>query len=225
MQRARSEAARAQRLSAIVDAAAVCFDSVGPDVTLDQIASSSGLTRTTLYGYGATKEEILLLLAGREAANWFGDVTPRLRRARSVAAVARLLSDTLVANPRFVALVSACGPILERNVSLEAATAWKRQLQGQLLAAGEAIDSALMVAPGSGARLLLHVYAVASGLHGVATPPPVAAKAIALAGLEALQVDFAGELRIGTLALAQALLANPLKAPASPNHRQRKATP
>jgi AcrR family transcriptional regulator len=209
VQRARSEEAKAERLRSIVDAAARCFDGVGIDVTLDQIAVASGLTRTTLYGYGTTKEEILLLLADREVSEWFSVVTPALARARSSKGVVRVLTDSIVERPRFISVLALCGPILERNVSVEAATAWKQRLHDQLLAAGGSIDAALHVSIGSGARLLLHVYAVATGLHSVAAPPAVAAKAIADAGLCALEVDFASELRVAVGALAATLLSDP----------------
>jgi AcrR family transcriptional regulator len=217
MQRARSEAAKAERLAAIVDAAGACFDAEGIDVTLDQIAAASGLTRTTLYGYGSTKEEILLLLAEREVVEWFSVVTPALRRARSVNGVVGILSDSIVDRPRFTSVLALCGPVLERNVSLVAAIRWKQRLHDQVLLAGAAIDTATGTSAGSGARFLLHVAATTTGLYAMAIPPPVATLAIAQAGLHALNIDFDSELRVALAALGAALLQPVLQPILQPN--------
>lgn len=206
MQRARSDEAKAERLSAILDATAEWFDRAGSDLTLDQVAATAGLTRTTLYGYAATREELLVLLTGRELNEWFDDVTPMLRRCRTSVGVARTLTDTLLAAPRLAPLLALCGTVFERNISGDAAIAWKQNLHDYLLQTGSVIDLATRSRTGAGARLLLHVYASVTGLHGVAFPPPVAAKAIADAGLTGLLISHDAELRLAITALTSTLL-------------------
>ncbi len=206
MQRARSPEAKTIRLVAILDATARCFDEVGPDLTLDQVATAAGLTRTTLYGYAVTREELLLLLTARELDGFFDALALGIRRRRSANGVARLFAEAVIERPRLAPLLASCSVVFERNISLGAAVTWKQHLHDQLLATGAHIDSALRLDEGSGARFVLHVHAVVTGLHGVAFPPEVAAKAITDAGLDALRVDFADELIVSLTALAGALL-------------------
>lgn len=187
-------------------AAEQCFGSLGPELTLDQVAAATGLTRTTLYGYAATREELLVLLTERELDRWFNVVTPALRRAKTSTGVARAICAHIVDQPRLPPLLALCGSVFERNISLDAATRWKQHLHDQVLATGSVIDEATGSTQGSGARLLLHVHATVTGLYSVATPPPVAAKAIVDAGLGALQIDFATELRLAITALSSTIL-------------------
>lgn len=214
MQRARSDEAKAERLGAILDATAQWFDVAGPDLTLDQVAATAGLTRTTLYGYAATREEVLVMLTSRELDEWFDEVTPLLRRCRTSIGVARSLTDTLLATARLVPLLALCGTVLERNISLDAARRWKQNLHDHLLASGTVIDIATRSRAGSGARLLLHVHASATGLHGIAFPSPIAAKAIADAGLTGMLIDPGAELRLAITALASTILQPAQRKPA-----------
>jgi AcrR family transcriptional regulator len=206
MLRARSDEAKAERLVAILDAAAQWFDAVGPDLTLDQVAATAGLTRTTLYGYAATREELLILLSTRELNTWFATVNPVLRRCRTSVGVARALADTLLDATRLAPLLALCGTVFERNISLEAATVWKQNLHDQLIETGTLIDRATRSRDGSGARLLLHTYASVTGLHSIANPPSVAAKAIAEAGLQGLRIDHETELRAAITIAASSFL-------------------
>ena len=206
MLRARSEVAKTIRRAAILDAAALRFDEVGTDLTLDQVASAAGLTRSTLYGYAATREELLLLLTSRELDGFFDHLAGGIRRRRSANGVAVLVLDAVIARPRLAPLLASCSVVFERNISLDAAIVWKQHLHDHLLVTGAQIDSTLGLVDGSGARFLLHVHAAVSGLHGVAFPPEVAAEAITDAGLDALRVDFAEELIVSLTALAGVLL-------------------
>jgi AcrR family transcriptional regulator len=206
MQRARSREHRNERLTAILDATGSLFDVIGPDLTLANIADATHLTRTTLYGYAATREELLLLLTERELSGWFERVSAQLARVRSVNGVVNVTVDELIATPRLAPLLALCGVLVERNVSLDAAVAWKSHLQQQVLGVGSQIDGVSSSTGGSGARFLLHVYASMTGLHSLAFPTETAAKAIAASGADVLVVNFERELRQAVAALAHSLL-------------------
>jgi AcrR family transcriptional regulator len=206
MQRARSVEAKQERRQAIINATRRCFDAHGPDLTLDQVASTAGLTRTTLYGYVATREEVLLLLIAEELTEWAEAVQRSLPRLRAPSGVARVVADRLVEHSRVAPLLGLCGIVVERNVSPDGVLAWKHVAHECIVSLGAGIDQTLNTPVGSGARFLLHTYSVATGLHTVAFPTTAAAKAIADGGLTELTIDFATELRIALLALAQMLL-------------------
>jgi AcrR family transcriptional regulator len=216
VQRARSDEAKATRLIAILTATSELFEETGPAVTLSQVAERAHLSRTTLYGYASTKEELLLLLTGAELQKFFDGVTRSLGQGESPAdAVAAVVCSL----PRLAPLLSLTSTVFETNVSLEAAIAWKTHVHDGLTRTGTTIDEQLGTAPGSGSRFLLHAYAVVTGLHTVAQPAPIALKAIDSANLSALRIEFRGELLIALHALQDALLA-PVR-PLSP----RKARP
>jgi AcrR family transcriptional regulator len=207
VQRARSAEHREQRLAAILDATASRFDLVGPDLTLGQIAEATGLTRTTLYGYASTREELLLLLTDRELTAWFARLKTGLASRRTVRSVTNLVVDELLAQPRLAPLLALCGVLIERNVSLDAAVIWKSRLQEQVTTAGGEIDRICGSSAGSGARFLLHVYASLTGLYSLAFPTEIALKAIEQSGSSILLIDFETELRMAITSLAHALLA------------------
>jgi AcrR family transcriptional regulator len=205
MQRARSAEHRQERLTAILDATASLFDALGPDLTMAHIADATNLTRTTLYGYAATREELLLMLTDRELSAWFDRVSSKLDRVRSVNGVVKVISDELLGTARLAPLLALCSVLTERNVSLDAALRWKVRLQKQVLDVGRQIEAICTSPPGSGARFLLHVHASMTGLHSLAYPTETAAKAIAQSGSRVLVIDFARELPHAVAALAHSL--------------------
>jgi AcrR family transcriptional regulator len=216
VQRAKSAEAKAIRRAAILDATANWFDQVGAELTLDHVAQSAGLTRSTLYGYAATREELLLALTSREIAAWFEAVSSGLRRVRTTDGVARVVTTELLTRPRLPALLALCPTVFERNITDAAAAQWKLDLHEQVMSLGIAIDAITSARAGSGARFLLHAYAVVTGLHGIAFPPPIAAKAIADGALDLLRIDFETELTAAIAGAARAFL---------PASSRRKDTP
>jgi Tetracyclin repressor-like, C-terminal domain len=121
--------------------------------------------------------------------------------------------DQFVARPRLAPLLTQCSIVFERNVSLDAAKQWKVRVHDQLLDAGRVIDTTLQTRPGTGARFLLHTYASVVGLHSLASPTPIAAKAIAETGLAALVVNFDRELHVAIRSLAETLLSTSKERP------------
>jgi AcrR family transcriptional regulator len=225
MQRARSDEAKTARLQSILMAASALFSEFGPHMTLAQVASHAGLSRTTLYGYANTKEELLLLLVGADLERFQATVTNSLRDG---AGPAVSVASAVTGVPTFAALLSLAGSVLESNVSYDAAMAWKQQVHRCVLNLGTAIDETTNAAAGSGARFLLHAYASVTGLYSVANPVSIAAKAIDDAGLTILRIEFRGELLISLTALEHALLAPPSQfTPKSSATRKlsQKATP
>jgi AcrR family transcriptional regulator len=218
MQRARSDAAKAQRFSEILTAAADLFDEMGPELSLQQVAGRCGMARTSLYGYAQTKEELLLLLAAAELRTFFNHLNTSLAEGeRPSVAVA----TAVAALPRLAPLTTMISTVIESNVSFEAALAWKQQLHTSVVATGQVMDLQADAAPGSGARFLLHAYAVVTGLHLVANPAPIAAKAIEAGGFAELRLEFRGELLIALTALEQQLLPKHNAIPATPTRRIR----
>jgi AcrR family transcriptional regulator len=220
MQRARSDEAKTERLLTILEAAAALFDEFGRHLTLAQVATAAGLSRTTLYGYANTKEELLLLLTGSELQQFAriasSSAVSGLRPAESVASAVNAL-------PRFAPLLLLSGPVLESNVSYEAVMAWKQQVHLCLHELGATFDMTTESATGTGARFLLHAYASVTGLFAVASPAAIAVKAIDDAELHMLRIEFRGELFIALTAIENMLFNS--KSPTTKSRIVRKATP
>ena len=223
MQRARSPESKEQRWTEVLAAATDCFDSLGPDLTLRHVAEAAGLTRTTLYGYAATREELLLRLLQNELETWFAEVRSAVARRRTPSGVAEVITERVVAQPRLAPLLnpsarscsSATSPKTPRVPGRRGSKTrcWK-PVRRSIERPEQHRELVL--------RFLLHVAATVTGLHGVAAPAPVAAKVIAERGLDALRIDFSSELQVAVDALAAALLSS--KKEGNPDE-QRKTTP
>ncbi len=111
--------------------------------------------------------------------------------------IARLLADAVCADARLPRLLGLLHLVLERNVDVADAHAFKARLRDHVVDAGERLER---VAPwldrDGGARLLMRLDALVVGLQQMADPAPAVREAIAGdARLALFEIDFDGELR------------------------------
>lgn len=129
-QRARTDEQRAERIESILAAAAALFESTSyDDVTLQAIAEQAGFTRSNLYRYFRSREEIFLELYRIDLSAWLGAFESALsalpdpqqgdRSAslRTVDAFADLWTDVLLEQERMLRLSPLLTISLERNSS------------------------------------------------------------------------------------------------------------
>lgn len=86
------------RKEEIVDACAALYETTGfRDITLRDIGAKTSFTRTSIYNYFQTKEEIFLALLQREHELWIADLRELIRQnaSLSVEAFADQLARTL----------------------------------------------------------------------------------------------------------------------------------
>ena len=108
MSRGSPELTRA-RMEEIVSACARLYESKGfKEITLKEIGEATTLTRTGIYLYFETKEEIFLALLAREYDAWSEELRSlmREREAMTRREVAEALAGTLTAHPRLLRLLS-----------------------------------------------------------------------------------------------------------------------
>ena len=73
------------RKEEIVDACASLYETMGfKDITIRDIGEKTSLTRTSIYNYFQTKEEIFLALLEREHRLWIADLEEIARANRSL---------------------------------------------------------------------------------------------------------------------------------------------
>jgi AcrR family transcriptional regulator len=196
-QRAMDEVEKEERRRQILAAAAELLEASSFDrVSIQATADRCGLAKGTVYLYFKTKEELFLALIAEEFTAWFGDLLLRLEPVTPMADPDRIdefaggVVLSLADHPRLLRLLPILHPILERNISFDAALAFKRQLLNQLLGCGEGIERVLaFLQAGQGAELLLFAYAQLIGLQSMAETSPVIRQILLEPGMGLFKVD------------------------------------
>ena len=120
-QRARQPAQKEQRRQAILSAAAALFAEGGYDaLSLTAIADRVGLSKSNLYRYFESREEILLELLAGDLERMTHEIEAELAPLAGTgdrAAAARVLAQAWAVRPRSCQLVSVLAAVLERNVT------------------------------------------------------------------------------------------------------------
>ena len=132
-----SEGLTAARRAEIVDACAALYETMGfRDVTIRDIGAKTSFTRTSIYNYFQTKEEIFLALLQREHEVWSADLEELARwdKALSVEEFAHELARTLEKRGCMLKLMSMNLYDMERNSRLENLVAFKQAYAGALQA-------------------------------------------------------------------------------------------
>lgn len=124
-----SEALTQARREEIINACAQLYETMGfKDVTIKEIGKITSFTRTSIYNYFQTKEEIFLALIGREFDLWSDALEQALAEEQMLdrARLAEILADTLSARTLMLKILSMNMFEIEENSSVEQLTAFKR---------------------------------------------------------------------------------------------------
>ena len=132
-----SEELTIARKEEILDACATLYETMGfRDITIRDIGAKTSFTRTSIYNYFQTKEEIFLALLQREHEVWSADLEELARwdKALSVEEFANELARTLEKRGCMLKLMSMNLYDMERNSRLENLVAFKQAYAGALQA-------------------------------------------------------------------------------------------
>lgn len=210
LRRARSTQEKAQRHDAIVATALGLFRHHEYDeVTMDVVAREAGVAKGTVYLYFPTKEALFLDVL----ADLVGHVLASLRDQLdaeppwSPEAVAEALSALVCAEPALTRLLPLLHGVLEHNVGVQRAVAFKMRLLEGVAGCAEALGRHLPALAGAPARrFLLWFYAALVGLGGMAFPARSTIAAMeAREEIRLFHVDLARELPAVALALLRAV--------------------
>lgn len=132
-QRARTEEQIEQRVQDILSSAAKLYDSLPFDqISFSIIAKECSFTRSNLYRYFQTREEIYLELLRRDITNWRLDVERTFTgKTWKVTEFSDKWLDTLLAHPRMVKLLSIVHTTLEKNASQTSLTTYKSHMMAE----------------------------------------------------------------------------------------------
>lgn len=129
-QRARTDEKKSERKKAIYKAAFALFKKNGYDnVSFNGIASEAGFTKSNMYRYFRSREEIFLNVFAELFEKWFEDCTKRLQKLKQNAVVkhfAKTWVKSLMSHPPFLALTPILFLSLEKNSSFEQLLEFKK---------------------------------------------------------------------------------------------------
>ncbi len=210
-QRAHKAEQKELRRQTILQAARARFEQDKlSQITIASIARQANLAKGSVYSYFSTKEEVFLALLIDELRDWFGslgEVLEAYPAAQTVERVVADLIDTLRPREIMLRLLSRLFLEIEENLSLEAALDFKTWLLEASIHTGTRLERALGLAPldsppgALGAKYLLRLNALCTGLWPMAHPTGSTAEVLARPEFEPLRVDFWEELSAGLLAL------------------------
>ncbi|GAA5510099.1 TetR/AcrR family transcriptional regulator [Novipirellula caenicola] len=193
-QRARKPSQKAERTSAILDAAASLFDEKElADISMRDVAERAGVGKASLYHYFKTKEEVFLSLYGHELQAWLGGLEQRVGRLRKPTStrVAAALVDELKLHPRLCRLKVVLSLVLERNLSDEAITEFKESLLAPTDRFVTLIHQSLPQLSHTAAKdFLFQYHAVVAGLWPMAHPTEQLAAILQEAKYREFRIDF-----------------------------------
>ncbi len=193
-QRARTTGDKQQRREHILSTALQIWEThTFASFTMAEVAAESGLAKGTLYLYFETKEELLLALLDGLLERWFDELDTGLAEDSTwdVDRTAALLCAALDHQHALTRLLPIAASILEHNISLPIARAYKAHLLQRSTQSATLIEQRLpFLAPGDGLWLLLQVYALVVGLGQMADPAPIVRQVLQEAQMAPLRVDF-----------------------------------
>lgn len=221
-QRARQPHQKAQRRAAIVAAAEGMLDEGGvAALTLNQLAKRVGIAKSAVGRYFETREAILMHILQAEISAWAAAQiaaldglprtgTPRVRLER----VVTCLVEHTLARPRLCMLGAVVASILERNVRVDTARAFKRANQVAMAPLVGAMHRAAPVLSAAGyGELLKQQGGLVAGFWQHARPTASMREVLEAPDLAGAHVDFPSALRRGTALVAAGLFAEATASP------------
>lgn len=210
-QRARKPEEREMRRAAILRAAAELFDADGPQgAGLNAIAARAGFTKSNLYRYFESREEVLLNLYLEE----FAAFLPRFEVAIAIcpeedtAAIAHAAAQCFLDFPRLCRLIAMRAPVLEQNISESTITALKQATNEQVLRMSFAFHDKLAKATMEDcAWAVSATMALLAGLWPAAHPAERAASVLERPEFAHLRIDPALTLERAIGALLESIAA------------------
>ena len=192
-QRAMGAEDKEERRNALLDAAEALF-LAHPDriASVAEVAGAAGVAKGTVYLYFPSKEEMLLALHERHVADFFRVLTRRLDSDAPVDfdTVFRITRKHLIRVPAYLPLTSRCFAMLDRDIPLETAIAFKARVGAMVVGAGTRLEKHFRLPPGAGTSLLMHSYGLMVGLWQLVHPNERFGKAMERPELRMLRVDY-----------------------------------
>jgi AcrR family transcriptional regulator len=195
--RATAPAAKSERRAAIIEAATGLLRAAPLGLfSVESLARRAGLAKGTVYLYFGTREEVLLAVHAERAQHLFDVLERALAPAKAdPRRLARTVVRHLKAHPEFLPLAATCRGMLETNISVDTALAFKRAVGARLVQLGARVEALYPRLPrGEGVTLLMASYGLMLGMWQIAEPPECLAEAMKLPEMRVFRIDFEKQL-------------------------------
>ena len=196
---------KAERRQEILDAIeALYLDHPDRMPSVAEVAETAGLAKGTVYLYFPAKEEMLLALHERHVERFFIELGKRLRDPRELGFddIFSVVRQHMIRVPGYIALTSRCFGMMDRDIPLETAIAFKARVARTLMAAGTGLERHFpALNPGGGVLILLPSYALIVGLWQLLHPNERFGKALDKPELMVLKLDYEAEVEKALRAL------------------------
>ncbi len=180
-----SEALTHARREEIIDACAALYETMSlREITIKLIGARTSFTRTSIYNYFETREEIFLALLRREYEAWTADLDA-LPAQPDAAALADALAATLERRGTMLRLLSMNLYDIEANSRVENLAAFKTVYAASMQAVRRLLARSGPALSGPAAeRFLYAFYPFLFGIYPYTTVTPKQQQAMAMAGVE-----------------------------------------
>jgi TetR/AcrR family transcriptional regulator len=209
-QRARKPEEQQLRRDAILAAAAALFDAEGQHgAGLNAIATKAGFTKSNVYRYFESREEVLMSLFLSELESFVADFETAVAACPvgDIDALATASAHCFLAHPRFCALVAILTSVLEQNVSVEKIIELKRAVTGFTGRIASAVSVQLPQATLEDCAWAVGMTAtLVGGMWPNVTPSPAAAKVLAMPEFDYLKPRPERDLKRAIAALFTAIV-------------------
>jgi AcrR family transcriptional regulator len=171
IQRARAtrDADKLERRQEILNAAERLFLSRPEGLaSMDELAEAAGVAKGTLYLYFPSKEEVLLALHERNVHAVF-DAIDREAAAKSKAGLtlrdlSKVARERIIESPIYLPLATLVIGFIGRSIPVESVLRFHLSIAERVDRSGGALERALRLPAGNGARLLEYTHAFVLGL-------------------------------------------------------------
>jgi TetR/AcrR family transcriptional regulator len=209
-QRARKPDEINQRREQLLAAAADLFDAEGPaGAGLNAIAAKAGFTKSNVYRYFESREQVLLELFLDE---FTGLIDAAVEAMQSVplgdtAALAEAITHCFLARPRCCALISILASTLEQNVSEATIANTKTHMGRQNARVVSALSARLpSAAPADCAWAIAMIGSLVAGMWPGAHPPPAGVAVLARPEFAHMRIDPSRDLKRAAAALLASIV-------------------
>jgi AcrR family transcriptional regulator len=192
-QRARSNEQIQQRVDEIVAATARLYSEHRfEEITIAMIATEAKFTRSNVYRYFKTKEEIFLELLQQDIAAWRAGISETLpAEMAALPKFSEMWVNLLLQHQRMIKLFTILYTVLEPNASLDALVHFKQSLLTELGGITAEIFPVLpFKSPDAAAEFLYAQSALAIGVYPMIDLTPKQKEALKIARLDSHPIDF-----------------------------------
>ena len=169
-----------------------------------EVAEKAGVAKGTVYLYFPSKEEMLLALHERHVEGFFRELGKKLRESGPLDFddIFPITREHMIRVPGYLALTSRCFGMMDREIPIEVAIAFKARVAQILMAAGAGLERHFKgLAPGGGLVILMHSYALIVGLWQLVHPNERFGKAMNRPEVKLLMLDYETEVEKALRAL------------------------